>query len=335
MRYPRRTIAPSLCAGLGLVLAAATALAGCSGTAAVSPPAPAIAVASGKTWMAHGAAKQPNLLYVSNAAAGDVTVYTYADGGGLLLVGTLTGFAKPRGMCTDKKGDVWITDSSTRRVYRYRHGGTKAVGMIREQAASPPYACAVDPTTGNVAVSNQFNGLYQPIGNVKVYAKSERTVTKYGVHHLQPYYVAYDNKGNLFVDAELPFDRRVSLLELPKLGDRFVHLKLSDGSLAAPGALAWINPTLLVGDETSDGQGAFAHKVFISGFNATIVGQMSFSDTHEASGFYRRGTKIVVPDPAANSVAIYTFPGGSLYATLTKSIAAPAAAVISQAGSGS
>ncbi len=68
---------------------------------------------SQKSWMLSGAQKQQSVLYISNQGNGSVTVYTYLDGGGLVLVGTLGGFSKPGGMCTDSAGDVWITDYGT------------------------------------------------------------------------------------------------------------------------------------------------------------------------------------------------------------------------------
>lgn len=278
--------------------------------------------------MARGAAKQPSLLYVANQGSSDVTVYTYSDGGGLILVGTLTGFSRLGGMCTDKNGDVWIPDAYTRRVYRYAHGATKPAGIIREVGSSEPYDCSVDPNTGNVAVAN-----HGEFGNVRIYPKGQRTGTKHEIRrHVEPDYVAYDDKGNIFVDCEIAYTNRVSLYEFPNGGDRFVHIALNGNPLNEPGALQWIKPTLLVGDQAIDGQTSLAHKVFISGSTATIVGQITFPETQHASAFWRRGDKIVVPDAAADAVEIYTFPGGALFATLTTQVSRPSGAVISQAG---
>jgi hypothetical protein len=281
------------------------------------------------------APKQSSLLYVSNQGARDVTVYAYSDGGGLNLVGTLTGFLKPSGMCTDKSGDVLITDSDARRVYRYHHGGTKRVAIIQERGSSVLFSCAVDPTTGDVATADQFNGDGKPVGLVKIYTDGERNGKKYYVGKILPYYLAYDDKGNLFVDAQNAYNHNVSLLEMTKGDSYFVRLTVAGGALNSPSAIQWIKPTLLMGNETSDSVAPFADKLFISGQTATIVGQVPFPSSQQAAGFYRRAGRIVVPDPVANEVEIYTFPGGALYSTLTQAISNPVSVVVSQAGSGS
>ncbi len=156
MQNRREVIGAGLCVRLGFTLAMVTAFAGCAQSAAVSPAGPSMPVSNAGSWMASDAAKQSSLLYVSNQGARDVTVYTYSDGNDLRLVGTLSGFDKPSGMCTDKSGDVLVTDSYARRIYRYRHGGTKRVEIIQERGTSIPNSCAVDPTTGAVATADQF-----------------------------------------------------------------------------------------------------------------------------------------------------------------------------------
>ncbi len=152
---------------------------------------------------------------------------------------------------------------------------------------------------------------------------------------IQPYFVAYDDKGNLFADAQNGYDHHVTLSELPKGDTNFVRLTVAGGALNVPGAIQWIKPTLLIGNETSNSVAPFADKLFISGQTATIVGQVPFPSSQQALGFYRRADRIAVPDPVANEVEIYTFPGGALYSVLTQGISNPVSAVISQATSGS
>src|SRR5665213_3014248 len=86
-----------------------TALAGCgggstgfdsqSGTQTFNGATSAAHPHRERSWMAPDAQKQLSLLYISNAGSSSVTVYTYLNGGGLLLVGTLTGFSSLAGMC--------------------------------------------------------------------------------------------------------------------------------------------------------------------------------------------------------------------------------------------
>src|ERR1700728_389190 len=76
------------------------------GAPGAMPQASAIATHAdrGKSWMLPEA-KSEDLLYVSNYANGTVTVYSYKAG---KLVGTLSGLRLPTGLCTNKRGDVFI-----------------------------------------------------------------------------------------------------------------------------------------------------------------------------------------------------------------------------------
>lgn len=159
-----------------------------------------------KSWMLPGAQKQQSLLYISNQGSGSVTAYTYLNGGGLVLVGTLTGFSKPTGMCTDSAGDVWIPDYGTGALYEYAHGGTTPIDVLKQRGngGGLPFDCAVDPTTGNLAVANQHPGAkYGAKGNVAVYPKGAKTgrVYTFASGFRNVYFVAYDNKSNLYLDA--------------------------------------------------------------------------------------------------------------------------------------
>src|SRR5579871_5251079 len=127
------------------VVALSAILAGCGGSSP-SPVQvePGVSLGSGdggslhrqKSWMLPGA-KTQSLLYVSNQGNGSVTAYTYVNGGGLVLVGTLTGFSKPTGMCTDNAGNVWIPDYGTRLISEYAHGGTTPIFTIKEHIGLP------------------------------------------------------------------------------------------------------------------------------------------------------------------------------------------------------
>ena len=155
-----------------------------------------------KSWMLPGAQRQ-SLLYVSNQGSGTVTVYTYLNGGGLVLVGTLTGFSSPSGMCTDSAGDVWIPDYDTGEIYEYQHGGTVPIEVMKHQSGHP-YGCAVDPNTGSLAVAEQHpNGHYRDYSVVFVYPKGAKSGHAFapsdGFHEV--YFVAYDNTSNLYADG--------------------------------------------------------------------------------------------------------------------------------------
>ena len=144
--------------GIGLAVAM---LAGCGGAQTTSSAMPQGVTTTtqrqqdGRSWMLPKA-KGGDLLYVGSPASDDVYVYKYPSGE---MVGTLTGFDNPLGLCSDTKGNVWITNAvATGSTYlvEYAHGGTTAIAKLDDPGFSPQ-ACSVNATTGNLAVGNQVD----------------------------------------------------------------------------------------------------------------------------------------------------------------------------------
>lgn len=315
------------------LLGAVAVLAGCgSAGAGAGSAAPPMAAAAHRTtsWMTPGV-KNTSLLYVSNAGSSNVTVYTYLDGNGLVLVGTLTGFSFPTGMCTDSAGNVWIPDYDTGKIEEFAHGGTSPIFSITQRNGHP-YDCAVDPSTGNIAVAAQFPGnRHGENGQVFVYLKGARKGSSFQPQNgfSEVDFLAYDNKSNLYVDgAENNYGN--AIFRLPK-DSAMTPLTISGGTLYSPGAVNWIKPTLLVGDANFENQGTpGAYKLFISGSTATVVGTLPFAGTEQTYGFSRRATRVIVPDHLGNVVRIYNLSNGTLDSKLTTGINLPFGAVVSQ-----
>ncbi len=163
--------------------AAAALLAGCGGSQpsigapGALPLSPAIgqyADGSG-SWMLPEA-KGEDLLYVSNVYT--VTVYSYPRG---RHVGTLRGFYRPIGECSDKAGDVFIANGDT--ILEYKHGGTKPIETLTFSGYDAE-SCAADPATGSLAVTWD-QGLSQ--GYVAIY------------RHASGSPILYRNSNMLFV----------------------------------------------------------------------------------------------------------------------------------------
>ena len=314
-----------------------------SGGSQLAPPVGAFAVHPSReqSRVLLGESKRPSLLYISNWGTGDVTVYTYLNGSGLLLVGTLTGFSLPAGMCTDNMGNVWIVDANTRRLYEYAHGGTKPIETIQPHSGYP-YSCSVDPTTGNLAVASSHpNGKYQAYSVVDVYPKGSKTGKPYSTPHGFKVvdFVAYDGASNLYADATPCFRDNCyydkngppGLYELSNGGTQFGRLTLRGATLYQPAAINWVSPTLLLGDRNFQNTGTSgAYKVFVSGAKATVVGTLQFNGTGQTYGFSRRAGRVVVPDFTGNIVRIYNLADGSVFSTLTTEISSPFSAVVSQ-----
>lgn len=139
-----------------------------------------------------GGPSNQDLLYVSNGND-EVTVYNYST---QKLVRVLTNFTKPRGECTDAEGNVYITDYTAQQILEYAHGGAKPIEKFDDSPDSP-YSCAIDPTTGKLAVAND-DGSTQ--GNIAIWATATTPRTTYTDSELGDFIgCAYDNDGNLLV----------------------------------------------------------------------------------------------------------------------------------------
>ena len=134
-------------------------LAGCGGSQpSIGTPgsmprtsAGAVHEGSGGSWIQPDAKK--GTFATISPSLGGVNIYSYpAD----KLVGQLAGgFGSPEGLCNDKAGNVFVTDTSTGDVYEYAHGATQRLATLYDNSAPLyPFGCSVDPTTNNLAVTS-------------------------------------------------------------------------------------------------------------------------------------------------------------------------------------
>lgn len=100
----------------------------------------------GESWMNPNASRV--LLYYDDDITDDTYVYDYPSG---KLVGKLTGFNDPQGMCVDQKGDVYITNPPYGLLVEYAHGGLKPIN-IYERLGFGLYGCSVS-AAGAVAAT--------------------------------------------------------------------------------------------------------------------------------------------------------------------------------------
>ena len=105
-----------------------------------------------RSWMA-AEARNGSLLYVSSVLTGDVYVYSYST---QKLVGTLTGFTQPYGLCADKAGNVWVVNDGASQLVEYAHGGSTPIATLSDTGEYPE-GCSVDAVTGNLAVTNFYS----------------------------------------------------------------------------------------------------------------------------------------------------------------------------------
>jgi hypothetical protein len=277
-----------------------------------------------ESWMLPEA-KSEDLLYVSNVYI--ITVYSYPKG---KLVGSLINFYKPYGECVDKSGDVYITDSSFGKIYEYAHGGTKPIHTLKDPSYQP-YGCAVDPTTGDLAVANYSDDSDRE-GNVAIYHKAKGFPKSYiGYDLYYYYYLGYDPKGNLYVDGLNYGGFNFEFGELRKGGGQINPILLPQ-TIRFPGGILWDGQYVAVGDNA----GAAIYQFTFSGSTATLEGKTPLTGAGNVGQFGIARSSVVTPNQffsrSSSAVVVYPYPGGGAPSkTITKGVFYPFSAVVSLA----
>lgn len=300
-------------------------LAGCGGSQppigapGATPQSRAIATRAdrGGSWMRSAASAK--LLYVSEGTT--VEVYTFPQGE---LVGTLTGFQRAAGDCTDRAGNVFITDEFAGTISKYAHGGTIPT-LILSDVGRNPYGCSVDPKSGDLSVVSFGTS---PSGGVFIYKPAKGSVTEFADPSIYNYYYcSYDNKGNLFVEGSNSLHQDAGLLaELPKGGSEFQTVTLDDG-FSPGGGVQWDGTDLALespnGKHNTQGP-TLIDRVQISGSTGTMTTPiyLSTGKSNQNPGvgtqFWIDGNAIVKQEYTSRGVGRWKYPAGGKVASTFK-----------------
>ncbi len=266
----------------------------------------------GKSWMLPEA-KGDDLLYASESIRNKVFILTYPRG---KLVGTLTGFNMPFGDCVDSVGDVWIINQHPPEVIEYAHGGTTPIATLTTDAG--PYACAIDLTTGNLAVTYDR-------GEISVFLNAQGPPTNYmasNFNFLQ--YGGYDPKGDFFAfgDYGTEFSGEGELAELPKGSKSIIPVLLNQHIYADE--VQWDGKYLAIGGNGYPDQPVPVYQVNVSGSQATVVNTVELEDSHETrvrQQFWIQGNRIIQGFDHVRDLGIWRYPQGGSPASTIKHFA--------------
>ena len=283
-------------------LVAATLLAACGG--AVTPPGTAANVPqirTGGTWTAPSA-KAGALAYVTDGAS-SVSIYSYPQ---LKLVRQITGIEQPEGLCVDKAGDVWVADYGGQKMEEFAHGASKPKATLTLENEQNPFACSVDRKTGNLAVT-AWRGGSGP-GYLNIFKKAKGTATTLtDSSFVYMNFVAYDAKGNLFIDGTGP-NNKFEYTELKSGATKFSSVSLKQ--VSSPGGVQFDGKNIAVGDAT-------AAKIYAtSGKN--VEGTTTLTGAGGVNDFFIDGGSVICA--CSQTIEIYKYPAGG---TATLSIPAP------------
>jgi hypothetical protein len=206
---------------------------------------PVVHTDSGKSWMSpQEKGAKSALIYSGDDENDDVYVYDYSGG---KLVGTLTGFSGPYGMCVDAKGDVYIANFDDSNAVEYAHGGTTVLNTY-EQSGSTPMGCSVD-SKGDVALTS-----FDP-GEVTVYAGGDpsKGTTYSGGSCYYLWTMGYDHSGNLIGVGENEDGGR-EYCGLMSGGTSITSLSTSGITINFAGGTMWDGKYIALSDQEAGGK---------------------------------------------------------------------------------
>jgi hypothetical protein len=268
-------------------------------------PAPAMP-ALRSSWMRPDA-KSMQLLYVSDVQNADVLVYEFPT---LELAGTLSGsFQEPVGECVDAAGDVFIVDRELHEVLEYAHGGSKPLQTL-DDANQDPLGCAIDPSSGDLAVTNYGTDLGGP-GSVSIYRKARGSPATYSTSIIaHAYYDAYDSKGELYVDG-LPSGSYEYAMAVFKNGT-FKRFHLGRVSLPYVDGVIVTNGTqLTIGQQYGEGDNGSNSIIYRLSDSGEITGTTGLKGTSNCYLYSVVGNEAVCYYVATTSkVLIWKYPRG-------------------------
>ena len=231
------------------------------------------------------------MIYVSSYGS-DVYVFT-TDG---QLVQTLSGFYGIGDICSDSKGDVWVTDQvgATGTLYEYAHGGTSPIATLYDEYSSPQ-ACAVDPVSGDLAVAHFSN-------SVAIFKNAQGSAKNYSTGNNSDFNsISYDSRGNLYVAGYIG-GYKLAVSWMPRRSSSFTDLTLFPKIFPHEG-LQWDGTHLAIATNSKISQYRIRHK------EGKRVGSASLG-TCCLGHFAIAGSLLVTTDAGYDHVQLFKYPEG-------------------------
>ncbi len=266
-----------------------------------------VSVPHGKPWMESNA-NQNRLLYVSDPQDNIVQVYNYPKGSS---AGTIFGFNQPQGECVDNHSNIYITNSQSSNILEYGHGRTQPKAVLSDPGEFP-VGCAVNPLTGDLAVSNIVDTNGGP-GSVSIFHNGQ--TKNYGDSNFNDLlFCGYDAAGNLFVDGTNKTSGGFLLAELPAGHSKFTILTLKGATITFGAGVQFDGKYLAVGDQDGPDGNSVIYRVSVTGTTATVVGTTTLEGSKDVIQFFitRGKTGVVAPDGDLATADTFTYPGGTL-----------------------
>jgi len=256
----------------------------------------------GRSWMSPNA--KGALIYISDRGTNDVYIYSYKS---KALVGTLTGFNTPDGLCVDSMGDVFITEYTGADILEYPHGGSTPIATLSDPGEKP-MGCSVDAATGNLAVTN-FQNASRASGDVAIYQAASGTPTLYSDPNIYNYlYCVYDTKSNLYVDGKT-YNGLDAFAELANNSAAFTDITLNP-TISYAEDINWKSGKLVVGNTYENNQ-IYWFKIK-KGVGNAVGYPAALTHGYGVQQFAIYGKVLIGALPSYPNVSFWNYPAGGL-----------------------
>jgi|HubBroStandDraft_5_1064220.scaffolds.fasta_scaffold150261_2 hypothetical protein len=250
-------------------------------------------------------------LFVSDSGTNEVQMYDFPSN---TYIGELSPppgnvFAEPQGLCSDNKGDVYVTNTDTESIFEFSHNGTFLQAL--NDFGWYPVACSFDRSTGNLAVSNIETTADGP-GSIAIYTHASgfpSIISGPGVQRF--YFLAYAGKtGVLYFDGE---SASYSTVFGSFKNGKVKLITISGATIQFPGAVAWSAQTqsMNIGDQDNP----VLYQISPAG---VITGSTPLTGSSGILEGTIKGPRFIGTDAGDADVKIFAYPaGGTPQSTLT------------------
>jgi DNA-binding beta-propeller fold protein YncE len=300
-------------------------LAGCGTPAGSAGPATTNVLPQGSApAAASDRAQGDDLLYVSDAGSGQVSIYSYPQ----LRSEKTFRLSSPRGLCVDRSGNVFVANQQAHEVLEYARGGTQPIAKLHDPG-NYPTGCSIDPISGDLAAVNGGSS-----AGVSIFRHALGAPTRYADRSVSIYFCGYDDKGNLFADGYGPTSA-FKFVELPRGGHAFIKIAL-DQKLHWPGGVQWDGHYMAVSDQGVYGNNSVIYRFAIAGNHGTTIGSTPLLGALEVAQFFIDSARVIGPDSgreSGNGVRIWDYPSGGHPQRSLNGFEEPGGVVISRSDS--
>jgi sugar lactone lactonase YvrE len=265
-------------------------------------------LAPGPGWLAPAAKSCKDKLYVSSYHLNYVSIYC-TKGHNQAPIGQITdGIGGPEGANTDRRGNLYVTNTNANTVTEYARGSTTPSFTYSSGLASPA-GVAVDGKQ-NVYVSSLSPA------SIEVFPQNVNSPTLKIATVPYPIDLALDAAANLYVTSYTPNFANGEIIEYPPGSSKGTTLGIVTD---APGGITLDK----AGDIVTADQRLPGVLVFPPG--ATKPSKTFAQNTLDPDPvrFSRSEQRVYVGDAVGNAVYVYAYPSGALVDTITDGIDGP------------